>query len=77
MDKEILKLKVQSLITLRTSLINILIVLGGGVVSLFFLPLRIISYFLGGVGIFYFFVFLSNLTNTNKELELLLNEKEN
>lgn len=76
MDKEILKLKVKSLISLRTSLINLLIVLIGGVASLFFLPLSLTSYFLGGTGIFYFFVFLSNLTNTNKELELLLKEKE-
>lgn len=77
MDKEVLKLKVKSLISLRTSLINLLIVLVGGVLSLFFLPLRPVSYFLGGTGIFYFFVFLSNLTDTNNELESLLKTKEN
>lgn len=76
MDKEILKLKVESLVSLRTSLINVLIVLTGGVASLFFLPVSIINYLFGGLGFFYFFVFLSNLINANNELDMLLNEKE-
>lgn len=76
MEKEILKLKAQSLITLRTSLINVLIVLTGGLTGLFFLQTTIATYLFASIGFFYFFIFLSNLIDTNNKLDLLLSEKE-
>jgi len=72
MDKEILKLKIKSLISLRTNLINVLIVLIGGVASLFFLPIRPITYLFGALGFFYILVFVSNLISTNIKLDKLL-----
>lgn len=77
MDKEILKLKVESLVALRTNLINILIVLIGGVVSLFFFPNSQFTLIFGLVGVFYILVFLSNLLSLNNKLDkLLIDEME-
>lgn len=76
MDKDIFQLKVENFISLRASIINILIVLVGGIVSLFFLPVRSFTYVFGGVGFFYFFVFLSNLIGINSTLDRLLNNKK-
>lgn len=77
MDKEVLKLRVKNLISLRTSLINILIVLIGGVVSLFFFPNSRFTLIFGLVGGFYILVFLSNLLNLNNKLDkLLIDEME-
>ena len=78
MDNEKLKLKVQSLVTLRTSLINVLIVLIGGVVSLLFLPKYSFNYLLGILGGFYILIFLSNLLSISTKIDKLLSEdKEN
>jgi len=63
MDKEILKLKIESLIALRTSIINALIVLVGGTVSLLFFQFTPLKYIFVSVGVFYFFVLISNLIN--------------
>lgn len=77
MEKEILKLKVQNLAGLRTSTINILIVLIGGMVSLMFLPNSPLKYFLACIGGFYIIIFVSNLVNiTNKIDTLLINRKD-
>lgn len=77
MDKEILKLKVESLVALRTNLINILIVLIGGIISLLFLPDYSFKYSLIILGVFYVLVFLSNLLSINNKLDkLLVIEKE-
>lgn len=74
MDKEILKLKIKSFISLRTNLINVLIILIGGVVSLSFFQTSIFKGFLISIGVFYILVFLSNLVGTNKQLDKLLDE---
>lgn len=77
MEKEILKLKVENLVALRTNLINILIVLIGCVVSLFFFPSSRSTLIFGFVGGFYILVFLSNLLSLNNKLDkLLIDEKE-
>lgn len=77
MEKEILKLKIQSLVALRTNLINILIVLIGGIISLLFLPDYSFKYLLIILGVFYVLVFLSNLLSINNKLDkLLIVEKE-
>ncbi|MDD3436895.1 MAG: hypothetical protein PHC64_07075 [Candidatus Gastranaerophilales bacterium] len=77
MDKEILKLKVESLVTLRTSIINTLIVLVGGIVSLLFLQNSLLKGILLFVGFFYFVIFISNLLNiTNKIDRLLITGKD-
>jgi hypothetical protein len=77
MDKEILKLKIKSLISLRTNLINVLIVLIGGVVSLSFLPIHLVPSLFGVLGFFYILVFLSNLISTNNKIDkLLINGEE-
>ena len=74
MDKEILKLKVNSLISLRTSLINTLTVLVGGTVGVYFLPAgSVAKIILIIVGIFYSLVFSSNLISTSGEISNLLN----
>ncbi len=74
MDNEILKLKIKSLISLRTNLINVLIVLVGGVLSLSFFQTSILKGFVICIGVFYILVFLSNLVDTNKQIDKLLDE---
>ncbi len=76
MEKEILKLKVQSLTTLRTSIINILIVLIGGIVSLMFLPNSSLKCFLACIGGFYIIVFIFNLVNITNKIETLLTNRK-
>ena len=75
MDKEVLKLKVENFISLRASIINILIVLIGGVVSLAFVPNSIPKGILICFGFFYIFTFSSNLINIMRSIDKLLNER--
>ncbi len=74
MEKEILKLKVNSLISLRTSIINTLIVLVGGTTSLVFLATSPMKNCLIFVGIFYIIVFISNLVSISNKIDGLLIE---
>lgn len=76
MDKEILKLKIKSLISLRTSLINTLTVLVGGTVGIYFLPAgSLAKIILIIVGIFYSLIFTFNLIATSNEINILLNSR--
>jgi len=74
MDKEILKLKIKSLVALRTSIINVLIVLIGGIVGLIILPKTIIKVLLLCAGVFYVCVFLSNLNWVTTEINNVLDK---
>ncbi|MEI8128279.1 MAG: hypothetical protein WCG95_01550 [bacterium] len=64
MEKEILKLKIDNLIALRTNLTNVVLVLSGGLASLCFLSDSVLKYVLIVVGLFYLITFVSNLRNT-------------
>ena len=75
MDKEILKLKIQSLISLRTSIINTLIILVGGTVSLGFLPDSLLRSCLILLGVFYTMVVILNLDSVMGKIDKLLNQE--
>lgn len=72
MEKEILKLKIQSLITLRTSIINMLLVLIGGTVSLGFLPGSLLRNCLILAGVFYTMIVILNLDSVMGKIDKLL-----
>lgn len=77
MDKDILKLKIKSLVSLRTSLINTLTILVGGTVGIYFLPAgSIAKIILVVVGIFYSLIFTFNLIATSNEINILLNNRK-
>lgn len=73
MEDVILKLKVKSLIELRTSIINALIILTGGTAGLFFLPDSTPKNFFIIAGVFYIVTFISNIKNINNKIAKLLN----
>ncbi|MFA7658122.1 MAG: hypothetical protein WCY19_01675 [Candidatus Gastranaerophilaceae bacterium] len=74
MDKEILKLKVTNLIALRTNLTNVVLILSGGLASLFFLPNSLLKYVLIIIGGFYLVTFIFNLRNTIETISKILGD---
>jgi len=76
MEKEILKLKVENLIALRTSVINALIILAGGVAGLMFLSNSSAKYFLLIVGFFYITILISNIVNISNKISKVLKIEE-
>jgi len=72
MDKEILKLKIHSLVAMRTSIINTLIILIGGTVSLGFLPNSFLRNCLILAGIFYVMIVVLNLDSVMVKIDKLL-----
>lgn len=72
MDKEILKLKVNNLVALRTSLTTVILVLGGGLASICFIPDSFLKYVLIVIGVYYLIVVIANLRNTISEIYKIL-----
>lgn len=78
MNKEYLKEKLKHLIAFRTNLMALIIVLGGGVSGLFFIPMNPAKFFsFLFIGIFYLLLIVSNLNNLNKEIKEALEGLKN
>lgn len=73
MEEVYLKEKLRNLISLRTNLFAVLIVLTGGLFGLFFTSLTTIKFYvLLAIGIYFGWVFLTNLLSINKQIEELI-----
>lgn len=71
--REYYKEKIKNLVALRTSLFTIAMVLTGGVVGLLFMdisPVKILP--LAVIGVYYDFVFISNIFSINNKIDILL-----
>lgn len=73
MDNEKFKLKkIDELIALRTSIIQVLIVLVSGTIGLLFIKNMILQFILIPLGFFYICVLISNLDNIGQQINEIL-----
>lgn len=71
--REYYKEKVKNLISLRASLFTIVVVLTGGIIGLFFMNVSLIKILpLAIIGVYYDFVFVSNIFSINNKIDVLL-----
>ena len=70
---EYYKEKIKNLISLRASLFTIVVVLTGGIIGLFFMNVSLIKILpLAIIGVYYDFVFVSNIFSINNKIDVLL-----
>ncbi len=72
MQGDLIQLKVNNLIALRQLLSTFVIVTVSGTIGMLFTPHCFLKYFLLLIGGFYSCLFISNLSNTIKELNSIL-----
>lgn len=72
MQGDLIQLKVNNLIALRQLLSTFVIVTVSGTIGMLFTPHCFLKYFLLLIGGFYSWLFISNLSNTIKELNSIL-----
>lgn len=71
--REYYKEKIKNLISLRASLFTIVVVLTGGIIGLFFMNVSLIKILpLAVIGVYYDFVFVSNIFSINNKIDVLL-----
>ena len=71
--REYYKEKIKNLISLRASLFTIVVVLTGGIIGLFFMNVSLIKILpLAVIGVYYDFVFVSNIFYINNKIDVLL-----
>ncbi len=71
--REYYKEKIKNLISLRASLFTIVVVLTGGIIGLFFMNVSLIKILpLAIIGVYYDFVFVSNIFSINNKIDVLL-----
>lgn len=71
--REYYKEKIKNLISLRASLFTIVVVLTGGIIGLFFMDVSLIKILpLAIIGVYYDFVFVSNIFSINNKIDILL-----
>ncbi len=71
--REYYKEKIKNLVSLRTSLFTIAMVLTGGIVGLLFMDIPLVKILpLAVIGVYYDFVFISNIFSINNKIDILL-----
>ncbi len=73
---ELVKIRMQILLSSRQNITQSLMVLIGGVFGVSFMEDSFFKFFLIGLGLFYIFVFIKNLYQAEKELKIIYNMKD-